>query len=68
MGILLEEFQQRKVASSMEGKGGHEPQLDSGYAFPKENEQSLLMVCERKRGVKGDYEVLGFSKNNHYIC
>lgn len=34
----------------------------------KENEQSLLIACERKRGVKGDYEVLGFSKNNHYIC
>lgn len=36
--------------------------LEPGCIFPKESGQSLLMGCERKGGVKGDSEVLGFSK------
>lgn len=43
--------------------------LETGCIFPKESGQSLLMGYKRKGGVKGDSEVLGFSKKkSHYIC
>lgn len=66
MGLLLEDPEQRAGCLSLRRRGGRAPRLGSGCVSKGECTE-CADGSERKGGVKGDHEVLGFSKTIPFV-